>query len=95
MTDTNTYIDISNKKCNKELVIINRKLFELINSKEGLWREIAELAMTIDFCLIEDHNERILASLEIIEKELGRSEKTDEIRTLVSDLKQKEPIQSS
>jgi len=94
MTDTNTYIDISNKKCNKELVIINRKLFELINLKEGLWRKIAELAMTIDFCLIEDHNERILASLEIIEKELGRSEKSDEIRTLVSALKQKEAIQS-
>jgi|GEM_PF-2222578 len=94
MMDTNTYIDISNKKCNKELVIITRKLYDLINSKEGLWRKIAELTMTIDFCLIEDHNESILARLEIIEKELGRSEKTDEIRTLVSALKQKEAIKS-
>ena len=53
-----TYIDISNKKCNKDRVIIGRKVNDLIHSKEGLWVKIAELARTIDYCLIESFNER-------------------------------------
>ncbi|MBU4374503.1 MAG: hypothetical protein KJ714_08740, partial [Euryarchaeota archaeon] len=92
MKDMDTYIDISNKKCNKDRVIIGRKLSDLINSKEDLWRKTGELARTIDYCLIEPFNERILAQLEVIEKEIGKSEEIDEVRDLVAALAQKEAM---
>jgi molybdopterin-guanine dinucleotide biosynthesis protein len=91
MKDMDTYIDISNKKCDKDRVIIGRKLSDLINSREGLWRKIAELARTIDYCLIESFDERILAELEVIEKEIGKSEKIKEIRGLVAALARGKP----
>lgn len=48
--------------------------------------------MTIDYCLIESFNERILAKLKVIEKEIGQSEEIDEIGNLVAALARKEAM---
>jgi hypothetical protein len=79
-------VDITNKRCNKAKVLINRNLADLVNTREGLWRKTGKIARTIDYCLIETYEERVLAELSIIEREIGICRETEEIRDLISSL---------
>jgi hypothetical protein len=89
-------VDITNKRCDKAKVLINRKLAGLVNAHEGLWRKIGELARTPDYCLIETYEERILAELSVIEKEIGICKDTEEIRDLIFSLSpDKAPVESN
>lgn len=89
-------VDITNKKCDKTKVFINRKLSDLVNANEGLWRKIGELARTLDYCLLETYEERILLELSVIEREIGVCKEIEEIRSLISSLSQdKAPAVSS
>lgn len=79
---------------------IVRKLQELINSEKGLWVEIGELARTLDYILaVEDFQKRVLMELDVIEKTLGKTEKTEDIRLLIASLSrsidQQAPIPSA
>jgi molybdopterin-guanine dinucleotide biosynthesis protein len=68
------------KQSNLRLDII-RKLYSLIHSREGLWKEVAKLDRTLDYLLIEDFSEKILRQLEVIERHIG-DEKTEEIKEI-------------
>lgn len=80
------------KQIKREIVY---KLQALINSQEGLWREIGKLARTMDYILAhEDFSKRVLMELEVIEHHLGRVKEIEEIRSLISSLSQS-PIQQA
>ncbi len=71
------------------------KLQTLINSQEGLWKEIGKLTRTMDYILAsEDFSKRVLMEIEVIEQHLGKVKETEEIRDLISSLSQS-PIQQS
>ncbi len=76
-------IDLRNKRCDRKKVEVGRALSALVNSKEGLWRRIASINRDPNFCLMDSYKERKLKELEVIEEEIGRSERTEELGELI------------
>lgn len=63
---------------------IDRGICDLINSYDGLWREIGELARSMDYVLIEDPFKKLLCQLDVIEINIGETNSTRELRYLLS-----------
>ncbi len=60
------------------------KLQEIINSKEGLWWKMRDLAKTHDYLIITDYNGKILKKLEVLEAELGPTEEIAALRATIA-----------
>lgn len=63
-----------------QLRTIDRGTCDLINSHDGLWREIGELARTMEYVLIEDPFMKLLCQLDVIENNVGITSRTRELR---------------
>lgn len=66
------------------LRLIDKGVCEIINSHDGLWRKIGELARNMEYVLIEDPLKKLSRQLDVIEQNIGITEKTTEIRNLIS-----------
>lgn len=65
------------------------KLSAIINSKENLWKEIAELVTTDDYFLLhEDFYGKVLMQVAVLEQYLGETEELSELKSLISSLSQ-------
>jgi len=49
---------------------IDRGVCDLINSHDGLWRKIGELARTMEYVLIEDPFKKLLCQLDVLREHL-------------------------
>ena len=59
------------------------KLQPIINSKDGLWWKMRDLAKTDDYLLIPDYNGKILKKLDVLEAELGPTEEITALRKAI------------
>ncbi len=63
------------------------KLQAIINSREDLWRAIGELTRTKDYIVAyEDFANRVLMELSTLEKHIGETEETRDLRARASSL---------
>jgi len=61
------------------------KLQELINSKEGLWREFGLLARSRDYTS-KDLKGRLFDELDLLEKHFGKTEDVTKLRKLITSI---------
>jgi hypothetical protein len=63
------------------------KLSAIINSKENLWKEIANLIITDKYFLLhEDFYGKVMMQVVVLEQHLGETEETSELKSLISSL---------
>ncbi len=60
------------------------KLQEIVNSKEGLWWKMRDLAKTHDYLTIRDYNGKILKKLDVLEADLGPTEEIAALRATIA-----------
>jgi alkyl hydroperoxide reductase subunit AhpC len=60
------------------------KLQEIVNSKEGLWWKMRDLAKTHDYLIISDYNGKILKKLDVLEAALGPTEEITALRAAIA-----------
>ncbi len=60
------------------------KLQEIVNSKEGLWWKMRDLAKTYDYLVISDNNGKILKKLDVLEADLGPTEEIAALRAAIA-----------
>lgn len=60
------------------------KLQEIVNSKEGLWWKMRDLAKTHDYLTICDYNGKILKKLDVLEADLGPTQEIAALRAAIA-----------
>jgi len=60
------------------------RLQEIVNSKEGLWWKMRDLAKTHDYLIISDFNGKILKKLDVLEADLGPTEAIGALRAAIA-----------
>ncbi|MGO9414910.1 MAG: hypothetical protein ACLP51_07200 [Syntrophobacteraceae bacterium] len=59
-------------------------LQEIVNSKEGLWWKMRDLAKTHDYLIIPDYNGKILKKLDVLEADLGPTKEIAALRAAIA-----------
>ncbi|HKN19191.1 MAG TPA: hypothetical protein VJW95_05285 [Dissulfurispiraceae bacterium] len=59
------------------------KLQAIVNSKEGLWWKMRDLAKTDEYLLTSDHYGKVLKKLDVLEAELGPTEEIVALREAI------------
>lgn len=59
------------------------QLQEIVNSKEGLWWKMRDLAKTDDYLIISDYYGKILKKLDVLEADLGPTEEIAALREAI------------
>lgn len=60
------------------------RLQQIVNSKEGLWWKMRDLAKTHDYLIIPDYNGKILKKLDVLEADLGLTEEIAALRAAIA-----------
>jgi hypothetical protein len=60
------------------------KLQEIVNSEEGLWWRMRDLAKTHDYLVISDYYGKILKKLDVLEIHLGPTEEITALRATIA-----------
>ena len=60
------------------------KLQEIVNSKEGLWWKMRDLAKTHDYLVISDYKGKILKKLDVLEANLGPTQEIAALRAEIA-----------
>lgn len=60
------------------------RLQQIVNSKEGLWWKMRDLAKTHDYLIIADYNGKILKKLDVLEADLGLTEEIAALRAAIA-----------
>ena len=75
------HIHMKKTKSKHEIFV---KLQKIVNSKEGLWWKMRDLAETHDYLVISDYYERVLMKLDVLEADLGPTENIAALRAEIT-----------